>query len=64
MQIRDVLSPGIEAFFYDDQPAIRTGVTQDDFIYVGKLTRPGFTCIRVFYELSLRLWRDVSVSYN
>lgn len=48
MQITDVLlAPGNGAFFYDDQEAIRSGATQDGFIYVGAPTTPGFKSIRV-----------------
>ncbi|MFC3320615.1 methylaspartate ammonia-lyase [Mesorhizobium cantuariense] len=48
MQIKDVLlAPGNGAFFYDDQAAIRSGATQDGFIYVGEPTTPGFTSLRV-----------------
>ncbi|QRM33291.1 methylaspartate ammonia-lyase [Microvirga sp. VF16] len=48
MQIKDViLTPGHGAFFYDDQAAIRAGVGQDGFIYVGDPVTPGFQSIRV-----------------
>ncbi|RWE06468.1 MAG: methylaspartate ammonia-lyase [Mesorhizobium sp.] len=48
MQIKDVLlAPGNGAFFYDDQAAIRSGATQDGFIYVGKPITPAFTSIRI-----------------
>ncbi|ESX98026.1 3-methylaspartate ammonia-lyase [Mesorhizobium sp. LNJC399B00] len=48
MQIKDVLlAPGNGAFFYDDQVAIRAGVPQDGFIYVGEPVTPGFKAIRV-----------------
>lgn len=48
LQIKDVLlAPGNGAFFYDDQAAIRSGATQDGFIYVGEPTTPGFTSLRV-----------------
>ncbi|SIT56100.1 Methylaspartate ammonia-lyase [Mesorhizobium prunaredense] len=48
MQIKDVLlAPGNGAFFYDDQEAIRSGATQDGFIYVGAPATPGFKSIRV-----------------
>lgn len=47
-QIKDVLlAPGNGAFFYDDQAAIRSGATQDGFIYVGEPTTPGFNSIRI-----------------
>ncbi|WP_202367701.1 methylaspartate ammonia-lyase [Mesorhizobium sp. L-2-11] len=48
MQIKDVLlAPGNGAFFYDDQAAIRSGATQDGFIYVGEPITPGFTSLRI-----------------
>ncbi|AZO63201.1 MAG: methylaspartate ammonia-lyase [Mesorhizobium sp.] len=48
MQIKDVLlAPGNGAFFYDDQEAIRSGATQDGFIYVGAPATPGFESIRI-----------------
>ncbi|RUX42777.1 methylaspartate ammonia-lyase [Mesorhizobium sp. M7A.F.Ca.CA.002.09.1.1] len=48
MQIKDViLTPGNGAFFYDDQAAIRAGVGQDGFVYVGEPLTPGFRDIRV-----------------
>ncbi|WP_254027696.1 methylaspartate ammonia-lyase [Mesorhizobium ventifaucium] len=48
MQIKDVLlAPGNGAFFYDDQAAIRSGATQDGFIYIGEPITPGFTSLRV-----------------
>ncbi|TIL30515.1 methylaspartate ammonia-lyase [Mesorhizobium sp.] len=48
MQIKDILlAPGNGAFFYDDQEAIRSGATQDGFIYIGAPTTPGFTSIRL-----------------
>ncbi|MER8594281.1 methylaspartate ammonia-lyase [Mesorhizobium sp. M1182] len=48
MQITDVLlAPGNGAFFYDDQEAIRSGATQDGFIYIGAPTTPGFKSIRI-----------------
>ncbi|QKC92355.1 methylaspartate ammonia-lyase [Mesorhizobium sp. NZP2234] len=48
MQIKDVLlAPGNGAFFYDDQAAIRAGVSQDGFVYVGEPVTPNFESIRV-----------------
>ncbi|MER9444618.1 methylaspartate ammonia-lyase [Mesorhizobium sp. M0340] len=75
MQIKDVLlAPGNGAFFYDDQAAIRSGATQDGFIYVGEPTTPGFDSIRIpASSLSLGLvltddtvvWGDMmSVQYS
>ncbi|RWP61919.1 methylaspartate ammonia-lyase [Mesorhizobium sp.] len=57
MQITDVLlAPGNGAFFYDDQVAIRAGVAQDGFTYVGEPVTPGFKAIRVpAYSLSVGL---------
>ncbi|MUZ75498.1 methylaspartate ammonia-lyase [Agrobacterium vitis] len=48
MQIKDViLTRGNGAFFYDDQAAIRAGVNNDGFLYVGEPLTPGFPSIRV-----------------
>ncbi|MER9331471.1 methylaspartate ammonia-lyase [Mesorhizobium sp. M0488] len=48
MQINDVLlAPGSGAFFYDDQAAIRSGASQDGFIYLGEPKTPGFNSIRI-----------------
>ncbi|MER9645202.1 methylaspartate ammonia-lyase [Mesorhizobium sp. M0239] len=48
MQITDVLlASGNGAFFYDDQEAIRSGATQDGFIYVAAPRTPGFKSIRI-----------------
>ncbi|BCG82800.1 MULTISPECIES: methylaspartate ammonia-lyase [unclassified Mesorhizobium] len=48
MQIKDILlAPGNGAFFYDDQEAIRSGATQDGFIYLGAPTTHGFNSIRI-----------------
>ncbi|MER9371960.1 methylaspartate ammonia-lyase [Mesorhizobium sp. M0491] len=48
MHIKDILlAPGNGAFFYDDQAAIRSGASQDGFIYIGKPITPGFTSIRI-----------------
>lgn len=46
--IRDViLAPGNGSFFYDDQAAIRAGVAQDGFRYLGEPRTHGFTTIRM-----------------
>ncbi|SFN92338.1 methylaspartate ammonia-lyase [Bradyrhizobium sp. Rc3b] len=46
--IRDViLASGNGSFFYDDQAAIRAGVVQDGFRYLGAPVTPGFTTIRM-----------------
>ncbi|MER9223612.1 methylaspartate ammonia-lyase [Mesorhizobium sp. M0644] len=48
MQTKDVLlASGNGAFFYDDQVAIRSGATQDGFLYVGEPMTPGFMSLRV-----------------
>lgn len=48
VKIREVLlAPGMGAFFYDDQAAIRAGAPQDGFVYSGAPLTPGFTSIRV-----------------
>ncbi len=47
LTIKDViLAAGNGSFFYDDQAAIRAGVTADGFRYVGKPVTPGFPDIR------------------
>ncbi|MGY3573061.1 methylaspartate ammonia-lyase [Bradyrhizobium sp. USDA 4504] len=55
--IKDViLAPGTGSFFYDDQAAIRAGVTQDGFRYLGTPLTPGFTTIRMpSHSLSIGL---------
>lgn len=48
MKIDTVLfAPGMGAFYYDDQAAIRSGRKQDGFIYVGKPVTNGFASIRM-----------------
>lgn len=75
MQIKDVLlAPGLGAFFYDDQAAIRAGASQDGFLYLGQPITPGLPSIRVpSTSLSLGLvlsddtvvWGDMmSVQYS
>lgn len=75
MQIIDILfAPGLGAFFYDDQAAIRGGPSQDGFTYAGVPVTPGFAAIRVPAEslgVGLRLadghvaWGDMmSVQYS
>ena len=45
--IRDIiLAPANGAFFYDDQAAIRSGLKQDGFDYIGKPVTDGFERIR------------------
>ena len=41
-----ILSPGVSAFFFDDQRAIKAGATHDGFAYRGRPVTPGFTQIR------------------
>ncbi|MES2207436.1 MAG: methylaspartate ammonia-lyase [Pseudomonadota bacterium] len=46
--IIDILTaPGMGAFFYDDQQAIRAGALQEGFIYNGTPQTPGFSSIRM-----------------
>lgn len=48
LHIKDVLfAPGVGAFFYDDQAAIRAGADHDGFSYAGAPMTPGFTAIRL-----------------
>lgn len=48
MRIVDVVfAPGLGAFFYDDQAAIRAGVEADGFCYRGQPVTPGFAAIRL-----------------
>ncbi|TCN17977.1 methylaspartate ammonia-lyase [Sinorhizobium americanum] len=42
-----ILAPGMGSFFYDDQAAIRAGVADDGFRYIGAPQTPGFTSIRM-----------------
>jgi methylaspartate ammonia-lyase len=47
LQIDDILfAPGLGAFFYDDQAAIRAGAANDGFVYLGEPHTPGFTRVR------------------
>jgi methylaspartate ammonia-lyase len=39
-------SPGLAAFFFDDQQAIKQGASQDGFVYTGSPLTPGFTAVR------------------
>jgi len=41
-----ILAPALGAFFYDDQAAIRSGLAQDGFDYVGAPKTPGFERVR------------------
>lgn len=69
-----VLAPGLGAFYYDDQAAIREGRKHDGLAYSGTPLTPGFTTIRMpAVALSLGLilsdgavvWGDmVSVQYS
>jgi methylaspartate ammonia-lyase len=48
VQIVDVITAeGLGGFFYDDQAALRSGATQDGFIYRGAAETVGFDSIRV-----------------
>lgn len=48
MRVVDILfAPGMGAFYYDDQAAIRAGVAPDGFLYNGDPVTPGFRSIRV-----------------
>ncbi|MCX6561058.1 MAG: methylaspartate ammonia-lyase [Candidatus Aminicenantes bacterium] len=43
---RAVFSPGISAFFFDDQRAVKAGAAHDGFVYKGTPVTPGFRSIR------------------
>jgi methylaspartate ammonia-lyase len=69
-----VLAPGLGAFFYDDQAAIRAGVEADGFCYRGPSVTPGFAAIRLpaqslsiglVLEDGVLVWGDMmSVQYS
>lgn len=45
--IVDVLAaPGVGAFFFDDQAAIKRGVERDGFALLGEPVTPGFEAVR------------------
>jgi len=47
MKIVDVIaSPGLTGFYFDDQKAIKCGVTQDGFTCCGEPQTPGFKAVR------------------
>jgi len=47
MKIVDVIaSPGLTGFYFDDQQAIKEGVTHDGFTYNGEPKTPGFKAVR------------------
>ncbi len=47
MKIIDVIaSPGLTGFYFDDQLAIKSGVTHDGFTYLGEPKTPGFKAVR------------------
>ncbi len=47
MKIVDVIaSPGLTGFYFDDQRAIKEGVTHDGFTYNGEPKTPGFKAVR------------------
>jgi methylaspartate ammonia-lyase len=51
MKITKVLfTPGNSSFFFDDQKAIKTGATQDGFVYRGDPVTEGFPAIRTAGE--------------
>jgi methylaspartate ammonia-lyase len=75
IKIEDVIyAPGMGAFFYDDQAAIRGGALQDGFVYGGPPMTPGFKRVRESAKslgIGLRLsngslvWGDaMSVQYS
>lgn len=54
-----IFAPGLGAFFYDDQAAIRSGPGSDGFLYRGLPATPGFDAIRMpARSLSLGLVLD------
>ena len=47
MKIKNVyLAPGVSAFYFDDQPAIKSGARQDGFTYLGNAVTVGFSQVR------------------
>jgi methylaspartate ammonia-lyase len=44
--VKALFSPGISAFFFDDQRAIKKGAENDGFVYKGEPVTPKFTRIR------------------
>jgi methylaspartate ammonia-lyase len=75
MKIRDVLcAPGLGAYYYDDQAAIRAGAARDGFLYAGKPRTAGYARVRQPAEclsIGLRLedgtvaWGDaLTVQYS
>ncbi len=47
MKIIDVIvSPGLTGFYFDDQKAIKCGITQDGFTCCGEPQTPGFKAVR------------------
>ena len=48
MKIKNVyLSKSYTGFYFDDQKAIKAGVKQDGFNYIGKTLTPGFSKVRM-----------------
>ena len=45
-----VCAPALTGFFFDDQAAIRSGLAQDGFLYVGEPQTPRFTSVRMAGE--------------
>jgi methylaspartate ammonia-lyase len=75
MKIRDVLcAPGLGAYYYDDQAAIRAGASRDGFLYAGSPRTAGYSRVRQPAEclsIGLRLedgtvvWGDaLTVQYS
>lgn len=47
MKIKNVyLAPGVSAFYFDDQSAIKSGARQDGFTYLGNAVTVGFSQVR------------------
>jgi methylaspartate ammonia-lyase len=44
--LKAIFSPGVSAFFFDDQRAIKAGAAHDGFVYRGTPVTPGFTSVR------------------
>ena len=69
-----ILAPAMGAFFYDDQAAIRAGVSHDGFDYLGTPQTPGFERVRqpatalsigLLLDDGVICWGDmVSVQYS
>jgi methylaspartate ammonia-lyase len=67
MKIIDVVcAPGRTGFYFDDQRAIKSGVTQNGFTYEGEVMTPGFHALRVAGEaiLVMLILEDGQVAYG